>query len=304
MVVLGWRAGVGSVERPSRALLASDGDQAADAAIELVSAVADRSTELRVVSVVPTGVPMVRHVQARAGPIEERHRRARTAAQTASEELRRAGFAVTSCSPEGRPAAAIARLAELEGADVVVIGATNHGRVGGLLGSISRAVVSHASTAVLVVREVVASLPTQVILAVDDLVRAAAAVDTAARLLDPARCRFIVVGVAEVLVPALSPPRIRHVAGSTDGYDDQESVIAARDHVEVAATRLRAHGFEVDERVVAGDPVRRIVAEVTDRGAGLVVLGGRGLGAVEGALLGSVSRAVLSRVPATLIVPG
>lgn len=287
---------------PLRLLLATDGDQAADAAVELLSAVATRPGRVHVVSVVPTGTPMLRHLQGRLAPLEERRRHAATAAQTAADELRRAGFDTDPSTPEGRPSTAIARFVDESDVDVVVVGAANHGRTARLFGSVSEAIVSRAAGAVLVVRDVVAAAPTEVVLAVDDEQRAAAAVDLAARLLEPSRVRFTVLGVAEVLAPVLSPPLIRHADAAVRA--DDELVVAARRHVEHAAARLREHGFEATEDVVVGEPVHRIVDAVERRSAGLVVLGGRGLGAVEGALLGSVSRAVLARVPATLIVPG
>lgn len=286
-----------------RLLLATDGDQAADAAMELLSAVAARDSRVDVVSAVPTGRPMLRHLQGRVATLDERRRHATVAARSAADELRRAGFDAAPSTPEGRPSVAIARMVDAEGVDVVVVGAANHGPASRLFGSVSEAIVSRASSAVLVVRKVQLTAPTEVLLAVDDEHRADRAIDVTARLLDPSRVRTTVLGVAEVLAPSLTPPHIRHASSTLTRERADAATELLRHHVSHAAGRLRDAGFVAEERVVIGEPVHRIVEEASSLGAGLVVLGGRGLGVVEGALLGSVSRAVLEQVPATLVVP-
>lgn len=288
--------------RTLRVVFATDGEQAADGAAELFSAVARRpGTEVLVTSVAPTRTPTVGHLRSRFAPLDERRRRASTVASAAADDLRRAGFAAVPATSEGRPAAAISRTARSHDADVVLVGAANHGVIGRLLGSVSEAVVSRCRSSVLVVREPLASHPTEVIVAVDDDGRAERAVAMVARLLDPARCHLTVLGVAAVLAPSLSPPHVRY-AGDEGSRHEASEVRYARREVAGAASRLREAGFDVDERVVVGEPVGRILAEAEERRAGLVVVASRGLGAVDSVLVGSVSRAVVAEAPATLIV--
>lgn len=291
-----------SGRRGPRLLLATDGDRAADRGIELVSALVDRAATVQTVAVVATDTPRVRVSGGSGVLLDERHRRAQVVAARAAEELRRAGFVTTSSSPEGRPGGAIARLASMTAADVVVLAASNHAGSGHRFGSVTRAVLGRSSCGVLVVHDVIAAAPTEVVLVAGEADPSDAAVDLLARLLDPRRCRVTVVGLvgdrSRDLVAAG-----RHVTARPTARAGRGPGPSSAAGVERIADRLRSHGLEVVGSVVAGESVACILEEITDRRAGLVVLGGHRRGTGEGTLLGPTSRAVLSHAPATLLIP-
>jgi nucleotide-binding universal stress UspA family protein len=79
--------------------------------------------------------------------IELAERHARSGCEIAIGE----GFAARPLTASGRPAATILRVADENGAAVIVLGAGRHGALGGLLGSVSARVVQQARRPVLVI---------------------------------------------------------------------------------------------------------------------------------------------------------
>jgi nucleotide-binding universal stress UspA family protein len=69
-----------------------------------------------------------------------------------------------------------------------------------------------------------------------------------------------------------------------------------------AANAAEDAGVAHAEELLAGDPVKGIVAVAEGRGADLVVVGSRGRGAVASTLLGSVSRGVVAASPRPVLV--
>lgn len=61
-------------------------------------------------------------------------------------------------------------------------------------------------------------------------------------------------------------------------------------------------GLAVETKLLAGDPVKEIVAYADSIDADLIVVGSHGYGAISGALLGSVSRGVLHRTTRPVLV--
>ena len=142
-------------------LLAIDGSDGSRAALQhAIARPWPSTTEMRVVSVAHTHLPIlvdpaftlaaVRHEL-----LERDRQRASRDAQEAAEVIRVSvsWLRVTSRALEGDPKKVILSEARKWGADLIILGSHNHGVVRRfLLGSVTRAVVLHASCSVEIVR--------------------------------------------------------------------------------------------------------------------------------------------------------
>ena len=202
----------------------------------------------------------------------------------------------------GRPASEIVMEADRFGADLIVLGARGHSAVERLLvGSVSSEVVDQAHCPVLVVRT---PRIARVLLATDgstDGSAAAAFLGTLRIFGEPA---LKVVSVVDPGMPwwaSISP-----VDGvvAADAY--ASALRAAEGHArEVAsstAASLGAGQVVAEASPLGGDVGSTIVAEATDWGADIVVLGTRGHGLLHRALVGSTSRHVLHHAPTSVLI--
>jgi nucleotide-binding universal stress UspA family protein len=213
--------------------------------------------------------------------------RSESAVARGVELARAAGWEATGTSRRSESGVwfEIARLAAERGAEAVVAGARGAGASGGVLGSVSDALVHQCACPVLVVyagtpEAALRSGP--VVIGYDGSADADRAVDAAAALL-PSRLAVVV-----------------HAGpGGSEGV------------AELGAGRARNAGMSAmaDARVVG--PIggssgvgAALVAAAADAGAAVVVVGSRGRSAVKELLLGSVAMAVLhaARGP-VLVVP-
>ena len=184
----------------------------------------------------------------------------------------------------GEPAHVLVDVAEVEGAELIVVGTRGRGKVASaFLGSISSAAVSLSSCPVLVVPSGAAIGSGVVVCGVDD----STAARQAARV---ARAVAKALGVEVVLVhavPTMIPP-------GTSGVPRGPAELAGVEHraaEEFLATLAFDEGLGDAERRVAfgsqADAIRDVADEVD---AALVVVGTRRRGALRSALAGSVSR--------------
>lgn len=140
-------------------LLAIDGSKFSESAIEAVMAQAKPSeTAVRILHVVEP-VPVYADSQSweyglqSATVLEEQREQARGLVARAAQELRDAGFQVTTEVEVGNPKVVIIDAAAQWPADLIVLG--SHGRKGlehFLMGSVSEAVARHAPCSVQIVR--------------------------------------------------------------------------------------------------------------------------------------------------------
>ena len=72
--------------------------------------------------------------------------------------------------------------------------------------------------------------------------------------------------------------------------------------LEAPRGRLASAGLTVETAAVRGRPPQAIVADTTDWGADLVVVGSRGLGPASAALIGSVSEEIVDGAPCPVLV--
>jgi len=150
-----------------------------------------------------------------------------------------------------------------------------------LVGSTTTAVVTHASSPVVVVRG--EDRPGPVVAGVDGSDYSMLALDFALRQADATGHRLRV-------ITAWAPPP---ADGQQRGADPEELTTATRRalHERLAAPRARYPDVEVEEGFVYDRPVNALL-DASDR-ARLVVVGSRGHGGFAGLLLGSVSRQLM-----------
>lgn len=213
---------------------------------------------------------------------EESERAMRDLAERDARVLGARGLDARGVSVVGSPAREIARVAEEEEADLVVLGAHGGGAVSRLLiGSVAESVFGRVEASVLVARR--DPPPPGVLAATDGSAEGGAAVATALAYAADARADLVVQHVLEFAGDAeRAPPE-----GFLKGIVERMAL--------PAPPRVR---YVLD----VGRPGHEIVRRAEREGADLVVVGARGLGRVRGALFGSVSHYVASASHASVLV--
>jgi nucleotide-binding universal stress UspA family protein len=217
--------------------------------------------------------------------------------EDAAAAVRSSGLVLRTHTVEGRAANELVRFAA--GADQLVVGERGHSAVRRLLvGSISSAVVHHATVPTTVVRAGSDAYTRRVVAGVDGSDDAARALARAALEADTRHVPLHVVGAWQVLTPDLvGDLRTWHVPPQ----EDLQAQAAAR--VRHVLERVLPGRTDVTVTVVHDEPVHALL-EAT-RTDDLLVVGSRGLGVVERALLGSVASGVLHHASCPVqVVPG
>ncbi|MCI0663756.1 MAG: universal stress protein [Acidobacteria bacterium] len=216
---------------------------------------------------------------------------------------------VTAKTLEGDPKTAILDEAERWGADLIILGTHGYNALERLwLGSVSRAVVSHAKCSVEIVRrrklQDTGRQGLKILLAVDGSESADAAVEEIAGRPWP---RGSVVNVISIVhLPFTPTPEIWALPESY--YFQLEK--AERKHAGSAITRafsrLRESNSEREipltliNDIILGHEEEKIIEAAKEWGADLVVLGSHGKRGYERFLLGSVSQAVAHHAPCSV----
>ncbi|MGH7267087.1 MAG: universal stress protein [Candidatus Rokuibacteriota bacterium] len=204
------------------------------------------------------------------------------------------------------PAEAILAQARKRRAHGIVLGSRGLGGLRRLvLGSVSRAVVRRARSAVLVVKG--RPRPVQrMLVGLDGSARSRRAVAFVSRLQPPPD------GLATLLavVPPVRSTSISRLPASVRGVVSRELAAlerrrrrAARQEIEAAVRRLERSGWTVRGDVRRGTPLTELMRAAAASRADVVVVGARGVGGVERLLLGSVAEGTLVRasVPVLLV---
>ncbi|HEX6330454.1 MAG TPA: universal stress protein [Actinomycetota bacterium] len=261
----------------TRALVATDGDPPARAAITLLERLGDRAElELSVLCVasfdlaVETGVDVGRYSP------EGARRLAGDVAGRGAARLRKAGFHAEPEAVEGHPTVEILRRMEDGRFDLVIMGGGKRTWLDRLLlGSVSTAVLQSSPRPVLVTRAVRDEVAqARVLVGADGSGDAARAAETFARLADPARSSV------EVLT-----------AGASDeaGHGDRPAEL------------LRAAGWDPQTSVVQGHAAEVFLGRLASSDPDLVVAGARGAGTHRPTALGSVTDKLIREARATLV---
>lgn len=292
-----------------RVLVAIDGSEPANLAVELVADVAwPAGTEVLVAEAVETGAglfggpwPALAVVQADRIEAELRAE-AHRIVQQARERLERPGLNVDAVVLRGRPATAIVERARAKRANLIVVGSLGHGTIESmLLGSVSAEVVDHAPMPVLVAR---GRRIEHVVLAWDGSSGASRAADLLCAWPIFAGSTVRVVSVADVEVPWWtgfpepgSPELVPVYLDAATASRRQHDQLAREMTAQLQAAGLTA---EADRR--DGDAATEILAAANATKADLIVMGTRGRTGLSRLVLGSVARNVLHHAACSVLV--
>ena len=292
-----------------RILLALDGSASADRARSLVASLRwPEDTVVRVVAaldVAPAlwGGPWIPAVPVDADQFEEAAVVELTRVlQEAIGLLATSGLTVEAELLRGRPATAIVEDAKLWLPDLIVVGSRGHGPVEtAVLGSVSAAIVDHASCPVLVARGDHAA---RVILAEDGSPAGMAARDLVASWPAFASIPVHVIGVVDVAAPWRSGIAPTMFGAAMDVYTDMLTTARTmhRDIVAATESHLRKAGRTVTGELREGDPADQLRRAVTDPAGDLIVVGSRGYVGVTRLVMGSVAHAVLTHAHCSVLV--
>ncbi len=292
-----------------RILLALDGSPSADRARALVASLAwPTGTTVRIVAaldVAPAlwGGPWIPAIPVDADQLEgEAVAELTRVLQEAQPALEAVGLAVEAELLRGRPSAAVVEDAKLWGPDLIVVGSRGHGPVEtAVLGSVSAAIVDHATCPVLVARGDHAA---RVILAEDGSPAGMAARDLVAAWPAFAAIPVVVVGVVDVAAPWRSGIAPTMFAAAMDVYTEMITNARTTHREIVAATEahLRAAGRTVSGELREGDPADQLRRAATDPAGDLIVVGSRGHVGISRLVMGSVAHAVLTHAHCSVLV--
>jgi nucleotide-binding universal stress UspA family protein len=292
-----------------RVLLATDGSESANNAVETVRSLAlPAGSVIHLVAVLPStpelfGAAWDAYVPGDAEAIEQQMiTELGTALERVKARIERPGVGVEEEVLRGRAATMIVEAANTFGADVVVVGSRGHGvwkRL--LLGSVSAEIVDHAKRPVLVARK---PSVRSVVLGTDGSEGAHFAAQFLARFPALAGERVKIAAVAEILSasalgfsPAVSGAFMTEMIESTAEADERLGEVTA-----ATASILSETGIPTETAVVTGDPATELVRLARSSDADLVVVGTSGLGGVARAVLGSVARNVLINARCSVLV--
>jgi nucleotide-binding universal stress UspA family protein len=236
-----------------------------------------------------------------APPITDLEKYAEEAAHRVLDEaaaaIRPSGVPLRTLAVEGRAAHELVRLAA--DADQLVVGERGHPAISRLLlGSVSSAVVHHATVPTTVVRTGSDSRTRRVVVGVDGSEHAAGALVRAALEADARRVPLHVVGAWQVVTPDLvGDLKTWRVPAQADLHEE------ATARVRAALERKLPGRTDVTVAVVHDEPVSALLAATA--ADDLLVVGSRGLGLIERALLGSVAGGCVHHASCPVqVVPG
>jgi nucleotide-binding universal stress UspA family protein len=292
-----------------RILLALDGSPSADRARALVASLLwPEGSLVRIVAaldVAPAlwGGPWIPAIPADADVLEDEAVAELTRVlREALPTLEAAGLTVEAELLRGRPSAAIVEDAKLWGPDLVVLGSRGHGPVEtALLGSVSAAVVDHATCPVLVAR---GDHVARIVLAEDGSPAGMAARDVVAGWPPFAPIPVLVVGVVDVAAPWRSGIAPTMFAAALDVYTEmlENARSTHREIVAATAAHLRSPARAVEGELREGDPADQLCHAASDAAGDLIVVGSRGHVGITRLVMGSVAHAVLTHAHASVLV--
>jgi nucleotide-binding universal stress UspA family protein len=290
-------------------LLATDGSDSAQVALELVHSIdwPDGST-IRVISVIEpaetalSGAWMPALAQDLERQAEDLLTSARSAVEHAAGKLARDGLTIEHEVFEGRPGSCIVEDAAHFAADLIVIGSRGHGTIGSmLLGSVSAEVADHAPCPVLVAR---GPRLTRLILGADGSEYARAAEQWLERWPIFGKTAIEVASVAPVgaswarglALSAYSPSAAEYAESDRLQVDDHQHVADA------SAQHLRAAGLRAEAHVAEGDPAHELIRIAAADAADGIVIGTHGRTGLKRLIMGSVARNVMLHARCSVLI--
>ncbi len=295
--------------RAMHVLVASDGSERAEMAVDLAANIAwPPGTEIVVVKAVESEIALtgdvwpVTFIDGAIDTESARREEAQQVVQAIAGRLARPGVDVRAVVLNGRAATAIVDQARSMQADLVIVGSRGHGTIESmLLGSVSAEVVDRAPAPVLVARRRAIN---RVILAWDGSACAGRAADLLLTWPIFARSTVQVCSVADLGAPWWtgfpepgSPDLTQFYADAMDVTRQQHQELA----VEMAA-QLRSANITAIAESHSGDAATAILGAAEDAGADLVVMGTRGRTGLARLVLGSVARNVLQHATCSVLI--
>jgi nucleotide-binding universal stress UspA family protein len=209
----------------------------------------------------------------------------------------------------GDPKTAILDVAESWGADLILVGTHSYNALKRFwLGSVSRAVVSHAKCSVEVVRRRASrdadGSGMKILLAVDGSECSDAAVEEIANRPWPRGTKVHILSV--IHLPFTPSPETYSLPDSyyfnleKSGLDLAESAINRARLQLCKADSERERPLTLTSEIITGHPEETIIEASKKWGADLIALGSHGYRGIQRFLLGSVSQAVASHAPCSV----
>jgi len=277
----------------SEILVATDGSEAATAAVERAAALGARydATVTALFAVESSPFDALRG----GDGADDADEAAESVLADARERIADRGVAVESVTREGPAHEAVAEFVAERGVDLVVVGSSGRGGIGRrLLGSTTERVVRTAGVPTLVVHaDDDPAAPVRLLYPTDGSEESDAALPYAVDLAEEfgASLRILSVvddrafGVGNALSGVLPEMREHH-----------------QDAVDRAAEYADDHGVLPEPAVIQGVPYEEIVSDAGVSSVDLIVMGSHGVTGVEHALIGSVAEKVLRRASMPVLV--
>jgi nucleotide-binding universal stress UspA family protein len=221
-----------------------------------------------------------------------------------------AGVEATAKTVKGDPKMAIIEEAERWGADLIIVGTHGYNAFERFwLGSVSRAVASHAHCSVEIVRqpeiaEQAAKKAMKILLAVDGSACGERAVEEIAERPWPSGTEVCV--VSAIHLPMTPTPETWALPDSYYAHAEKVGRGHAQEVIEKAIARLKESNAErevplaVISKAIVGHAEEVIISTAKEWGADLILLGSHGYRGFQKFLLGSVSQAVASHAPCSV----
>jgi nucleotide-binding universal stress UspA family protein len=172
------------------------------------------------------------------------------------------------------------------------------------LGSVSRAVVRRATSAVLVAKDR-RPAPRHFVIGYDGSSNSRRAIAFVAKLKVPRNGRVTLLGLSEPIRPpatAFMPSSLRAALASEVRSVNAQRLARTQRQLEASARSLKAAGWRVRTEARHGIAVRDLGRVAAALGGNVLVVGARGASGVRRILLGSVAEAVLDRASLPVLV--
>lgn len=287
-----------------RIVVGVDGSDASRTALELVTNTAwPVGTQVRLVGAyeLATNWTGVTPLPTETAADEEAEQAFFNGLQALSEPLRRSGRATETVVARGRPADVLLNEAGDLQADLIVVGSRGLGvAASALVGSVSAALVDHASCPVLVARTPAVA---RILIATDG--------SRSAEAIPAVLLAWNVFRDAPIDVLSVAPPLTGRVGAallSEMPIVDQRPSDAVHEvdrhwlMADEMAARLVASGWHAAGALRYGDAPRQIEAAAAEWGTDLIVTGSRGLSGLGRLLIGSVAHHVLLHSRCSVLV--
>jgi nucleotide-binding universal stress UspA family protein len=141
----------------------------------------------------------------------------------------------------------------------------------------------------------------KVLLATDGTKFSEAATQSIVGTIDPKNCEVLVLEAVEPLSYS-TPPQMAPGYAPELAQKREEQKKEAKASVAAAANILQAAGFQVNTRVVEGDPRNAILDVADESNTDLIVLGSHGRRGIQKFLIGSVAESVARHAHCSVLI--